>query len=365
MEEKHHPFSPSVLRRRASCPGSYLMESAIADVEPSEAAQRGTRIHAYVAAIISGEKPDIALDDQEQTLAERILAFWTEFKTTHAIDKVYTEHRVHAHNWGKELYYGSADVVCINGKEGTVIDWKTGFNFVDDADINWQGIAYATAVQQMYNLDSVEVIFYNPSNYQDTRKIFSRKHLADMFIHFVEIINRGKTCADRMLCVDCKYCKAAITGTCPEWKAQQECTVALAQSEAKVPYTQMPDDTLAMLFDRCKIVATMESSIEAELKKRIEANGSCGGYTIKETSGGREAKNIVELWAAIEDVISQPDFLNCCSASVSKIETLFAKAQKANGTFATEKEGKAEFKNRTATVITEKAARKSIVKESK
>ena len=53
MSQKHHPFSPSTMGRRAHCRGSYRMERDMPEL-PSKEAEEGTLLHEAVAEMIRG-----------------------------------------------------------------------------------------------------------------------------------------------------------------------------------------------------------------------------------------------------------------------------------------------------------------------
>ena len=370
MPELHHPFGPSSLKRRELCPGSYRMEQLCKDVDNGdELATRGTKIHAAIAAYINGN--DYAgepLNEEESAILASLVDFWEDFKARLPEGSIVeAERRIQYTSFNGVLYYGTADVV-IKCPDNTVriIDWKTGYRKVDDAAENLQGAAYALAAyQQWLNPRVVEVTFYNPTIHQLSRHEFTSYMLANVHKYLYTIITSGMK--PDAPCVpgeeQCRDCKAAKSGTCVEFVAHHTATSELACKNVRIAYTEMPDGTLAEIWERCKLVKQVKSAVEAEMKKRIEAGGSCAGYTIKETSSGRECKDILALFEAVSDTLDQPEFLKCCTASVSQVEKAYAKAAKTLGLHPTEKAAREAFQSETAGIVAEKAPSKSIVKE--
>jgi peroxiredoxin len=83
----------------------------------------------------------------------------------------------------------------------------------------------------------------------------------------------------------------------------------------------------------------------------------------KESSGGRECKDINGMFAAVKDVLPSETFLECCTLSVSKVEKAYAKQLKDSGKCKTEKDGKAEFTVSAGLLVTEKPKKRSLVKK--
>ena len=369
MSEQHHPFGPSSLKRRELCPGSYRLEALCKEQDGGdELAARGTKIHAAIAAYISGKDYDgKPLDAQEAAILESLVDFWEKFRATLPEGSVITaERHLEVNTFAGPLFYGTSDVV-VSCPDNTarVIDWKTGYAAVDDAADNLQGAAYALAAQLATKAETVEVVFYNPVIHQLSRHEFTRYVLANVQRQIMDIVARAQ--GEDAPCVpgkaQCQYCKAAAAGVCPAFNAEHQATAALAETGTRIPYTRMQDDALAAIYERCQLVAKVTAAVEAELKRRIEASGSCAGYTLKASSGGRECKDLSALYNAVGDVLDQPEFLSCCTVSVSALEKAYAKACKTLGLHPTEKAAREAFQSETAGIVAEKAPRKSIVKE--
>jgi CRISPR/Cas system-associated exonuclease Cas4 (RecB family) len=345
------------------------MEQMCRDSDGGSAlASRGTKIHAAIAAYISkADYQGEPLDEQESAILASLVDFWDTYAQGLAHEDglaVEVERRLEVRDFRGVVLYGYADVLVRYADRAVVIDWKTGYKAVDDAGDNLQGAAYALAAFQEFRCDVVEVLFYNPCIHQRSQHTFSGESLARVYGTIATI--EAKCEEPDAPCIpgqpQCQYCKAAGAGICPAYMGLHTATAELAATDARVPYTKMPDEVLGQIYERCKMVDRVEASVEAELKRRIEANGTCAGWTMIISSGGREAP-VGKLYLQVQDVLDMVAYLSCCKVSVSQVETAYAKAVKALGKVKTEKEGKALFAGITLDVVTEKAPRKSIVKE--
>lgn len=126
----HHQFGPSALDRLAACPKSLPGPS-------SEAAERGTAIHAVAAGTAN---PD-TLDDDGRAEVQ----FWHD--TIPAGNGNLIEHRLALLDDDfNEILFGTADCVVVGPDDVTVYDLKTG----QKHDYPLQMMAYAAAAMQTF-----------------------------------------------------------------------------------------------------------------------------------------------------------------------------------------------------------------------
>ena len=373
---KHHYFSPSTLSRREKCPGSYILESMIdkSKLPVSEAAERGTRIHALAANLISEafqghidasfqrEAVENPNEDETQNAAKILEFVRSEAGKWGSNFSMYLERHLSYGDFSGTLYYGFCDLLVVNGKGGWLYDWKTGFRPVESAEENTQGAAYALASMQEYGLDSVCVTFYNPCIGQKTRNTFTNADgIASYIMRVVDACkdenpeyNPGED--------QCRYCAAAQTGTCPHYMAEHESAAVVVESQNRMPFTQMPDEAIGELYRRCKLVEKLKESVERELLARIDNAGNCAGWKVTSSRAGREAKDLGALVSVAREAnLSEGEILACMKISVSQLEKAFAKALKASGEMPTEAAAKKEFSARTAEYVTEKPPKRCIV----
>lgn len=362
-QNEHHQYGPSSLKRRELCPGSAREERLLPDI-PNEFAALGTKLHEAIACKLDGvEMP--ALTPEESETVENMACFFEERKAG-ASGKVHTEVGLAYSYYGETLYTGTADVL-IERPDGsaTLIDWKTGRRAVEEASDNLQGAAYALAAMQQHGYKAVEVIFYNPVIHQVTAHTYTVDGGVEVARQIVAIIeacekpdapcNPGEE--------QCRYCKAREHGTCQAYLASVKKGVVIATAEPRAVIARLADADLAMMIDALAPASKFLESLQRELKTRIEFRGApVANWTIKTTSGGREAADINQLYAAISGDVNNEEFVSCCSLSVSKVEKLFAAKKKKIGEFKTEKEAKELFAEKTNGLIVEKTPRNQLVK---
>lgn len=358
-EMKHHPFGPSSFERRELCPGSYRMEMDLPSVESPDA-QEGTRKHEEIAKAIDafyhgeGVTIDIA-DDDVKAAMEKVV----EIVSGNG-DDVRTEYRLSYSYCGIEKYRGTADVVVVAPEKVIIIDFKFGHRAVNDAADNPQGALYALAAMQEFRKDVADVHFINPVIHQYSSHTFNDKSKIAAYAARVMAACMKEDAPLVPGETQCRYCKAAAHGTCPAIAKTAEVVAVKAEMLVPMPsLADLPAETLVELKRKCDLVAKLGERVDNRIKAICEESGSCGPYRLKESSGGREIKNIQ---AAFEKSgMDAATFLNCCTASVSKLEKAYAKELKESGVFKTEKEGKEKFNVELSELITSKPPKKQLV----
>lgn len=360
MQNKHHPFSPSSLERRDLCPGSWEVEQAIPDMTSPEASS-GTRIHEAVAKMLSYKEGDIHLDvdTTEAELARKCVDFVENIKNK--IQQVLVEQPLAYYEEGQTepLYTGTADVVLVSDFDVLVIDWKTGFRPVVEAANNLQGAAYALAAMQKFSKSSAKVIFYNPRISQETSHTFTNwRGIRDE----IKAIIDKCTSPDRQLCTgekQCKYCKGALSGSCPALQTQMLQFSVAEKAGLKERLDQMPIPQLLELFEASKPAMTIIESIRNKVIEVAEKEGHCGDYIIKMVSGGYECKDIQQTFRV--SGLSPDKFLDCCAVSLPKLKKQYADT--AEG--MTKKEAEAILMDKIAPYLQAKPERKTLTKVKK
>lgn len=370
-EQKHHPFGPSVMRRRELCPASMRLEEGLPS-QTSPDAERGTLIHTRIAEMIvegSAKTPSKigGVTEEINELASMCYDYFLSVAADRTPPEKYeTERRLQYLINGQVFYFGTADVLILSqdedGKPSAIlIDWKTGYKSVDPAQDNLQGAGYALAVMQELNLSKCEVHFYNPTLREESSYTFKDKSALERYI--VGIYNATQKADIQPVPGDeqCRYCKAFQQATCPAVKKELE-VIAETAPTLEGTIATLPDDHLVEFYQKAKIVAKLEDIAEAEIKRRCEESGGCGGYRIKEISGGYE---ILDILAAFElaDKLTDKEFLDCCKLSESQLKKAWAKSQKEAGRYATQKEAEAAFQQFFAGLRIPKPPKRTLVME--
>lgn len=370
-EQKHHPFGPSVMRRRELCPASMRLEEGLPS-QTSPDAERGTLIHNRVAEMITNYSADTPskIEGVTEEINE-LAAMCYDYFLSVSSDKnppetIEAERRLQYLIGGEVLYFGTADVLILSqdedGKQsGILIDWKTGYKSVDQAQDNLQGAAYTLAAMQELNLAECEVHFYNPTLREESSYTFKDKEALERYI--IGIYNATQKADIQPVPGEeqCRYCKAFQQATCPAVKKELE-VIAETASTLEGVISTLPDEKLVEFFEKAKLVAKLEGVAEAEIKRRCEESGVCAGYHIKETSGGFEITDIPKAFE-LSDGLDETQFLGCCKLSESQLKKTWAKAKKDAGVYKTLKEAEGAFLHVFSGLREPKPARRALVKE--
>lgn len=364
QENIHHPFGPSSFERRELCPGSWRLEKDLQEVETDDSIS-GNQYHERIFSLIqsfvkSGCNciPDISKED------DTIISMWNFFFEVYTTSgdgaEVFAERCVSWKYMGIEQYFGYTDVLIVCKEKVIIIDWKTGHRPVIEAANNPQGAAYALAAMQEFKKDVADVYFFNPVIRQKSFHSFNeRKGIESYIIRILSACNKedaplnaGET--------QCRYCKAAAHGTCQALAKTAEVVAVKAETLVPMPsLAELPAETLVDLKRKCDLVAKLGERVDNRIKAICEESGSCGPYRLKESSCGREIKDIQAAFD--KSGMDAATFLNCCTASVSKLEKAYAKELKESGVFKTEKEGKEKFNVELSELITFKPPKKQLV----
>lgn len=371
-EPKHHPFGPSVMRRRELCPASLRLEKGLPDVSSPDA-ERGTLIHARVAEMIDSpvrsKLPSKieGVTEEINELASMCYDYFLSVTGDRTLPEKYeTERRLQYLIGGQVFYFGTADVLILtqyeDGKQsGILIDWKTGYKSVEPAQDNLQGAGYALAAMQELNLSECEVHFYNPTLREESSYTFKDKAALERYIVGIYNATQKEDIQPMPGDEQCRYCKAFQQATCPAVKKELE-IIAETASTLEGVISTLPDEKLVEFFEKAKLVAKLEGVAEAEIKRRCEESGVCGSYRIKETSGGFEITNIPAAFE-LADGLDETQFLGCCKLSESQLKKVWAKAKKDAGVYKTLKEAEGAFIGVFGGLREPKPTKRALVKE--
>ena len=335
MANKHHINSPSVLFRRELCPGSANAEKDLPEIS-NEAAERGTYLHSVIADFFNGNVAMCKGEDLE--VAENCTDYALEMISKFLdgmVGKALIEQKLEYKDGEEVLFYGTADYIAIHGKEAILIDWKTGYSDLVDAEDNLQAVAYSVALAQKYDLEKVYACLYNPTNFQKT--CYEYTEFENMAGHIKAIIKATED--DPKLNpgeLQCKYCKAALHGTCNAFLETQNKLAVTAKNTSSEIIAQLSDDMLVEAFEKCKLIDGFKKQLETELKERLQSNPIVAGYFLKERAGRRQISDINEAYSICSGFMTANEFLDCCSLSVPKLEAAHKKATGLKGKSAKE-----------------------------
>jgi len=232
--------SASSFFRRVACPGSFWaerkareeIEKSGAVEESNEAADEGTRGHAWLAARANNDDLTAAtiwpnLNDWTRELCTRAWNRRTEFLDRFLPGWDSPENPAHAlierRLWvqqpsGKKIVSGQPDVFAHRNRICCIIDYKLGREPVEESETNWQLRVLAAAAKQSVDPDECIVLIIQPSLGEQLPALYDRQELESAER---DVIEHGKATlkrtARRTAGDHCTYC--AARGFCAEAKA--------------------------------------------------------------------------------------------------------------------------------------------------
>lgn len=302
--EGHHRFSPSAFPKWQACPHYE------AGAEPSEEAERGTRLHRAYAAALSGDKGAIdRLPGEDGRAVE-----WAVAETRRLFDgqPEALERKLPYYDSAGELFYGTADAVC--GEQ--IADLKTG----QARDYAAQMAAYALALVDIKwaRGATTHLLFC------DEREVVTRHWTAEEAISVVMPIIDARKAAEEgggpgpRACEYCGWC--GRRDTCPAYAGKlAPVEAAIAKPEAFEFSAVLADPgRLGQFLTACKLLrCDYEERAQARAREVIAGGGRVPGWTIQRRKGRQALAPGV-----LDDIIHRHGWrvlLECASVSIPKL----------------------------------------------
>jgi hypothetical protein len=322
----HAEHSPSALKMFEICPG-YKPNS-----KSNWAADRGTRIHEALEA----EDISRLVDPDEQAIAQKCFDYVQEIIAAKGerVVAIHKEVRFEIDLGGGESTFGTCDL-CVIFESGDMylIDYKTGYGAVEDAEINTQAWAYSIGAFQKF-VDVKKVLFYFllPVRDEVSYAEFTKDDLPKMKLRLQTIIKRAK---------DGEIFNPQ-PGVCDYCDNQAKCP-ALAKKAlliaSKYPETGFPvpnditgvcanADELSSLLNLAPIMESWAEGVrKLALEKTLVEGWELPGFRLQEKKSPRSVTSALLAYEAVKDTVSIKDFLAACSkVSVPDLEKYFAES---------------------------------------
>ena len=339
----HHDFSPSRLEQFRLCPGSYFMQKDIPEVD-GEWSKEGKLLH---KAIETGNND--CLSDDQIAIVEDCRAFALSLtKSPDAIIK--QEQTFEIKDEEGVLTYGTADYVIIDNGTLTVIDWKFGYNPVNDVKENIQLATYALGAMLKYGIASCDCWVYQPRIHKKSHHVFT--NASAIMANIKAIIKRAQSENLSLKPSDsaCRYCKARLN--CPAFRLKFQ-----RLNACKGSYDLSDITTLTSLYEASKVVKGFINEVESAVKKIIEENGRCGKFIFQVAEGPREIKDLNALYSVVKDYLTTAEFNSLCKVSLGRLETALSEKLIAEAKVSGEKMTKTEAKSKCYTMIADLISR--------
>jgi hypothetical protein len=322
----HAEHSPSALKMFEICPG-YRPNGGT-----NWAADRGTRIHEALEA----EDISRLVDPDEQAIAQKCYDYVQQLIESKGgkVLEVHKEIRFDIDLGGGESTFGTCDLgLKFSETEMALLDYKTGYGAVEDAEINTQAWAYSIGAFQLFEkIEKLEFYFLMPVRDEITFATFTRAQLPEMKLRLQTIIKRAK---DGKIFNPqpgvCDYCDNQAS--CPAL-AKKALLIAKKYPETGFP---IPEDitgenaSASDLAALLKLAPIMESWAEEikklALSKSLEEGWELPGFRLQERKSPRSITSALQAYEAVKDTVSITDFLAACTkVSVPDLENYFAES---------------------------------------
>ncbi len=296
QKQIHDLNGPSQLNKRFHCPGSARLEALCPD-KPTEAATRGTELHAIVASLIHEPNQTVAIADRDAI--EFVLGQYAADRIDDPAAVQATELHIDLSSYGV-AGGGTVDHAWIlPGERAIFHDPKFGDRPVRSPKNNWQMIGYAIGLAADYGLKEVTAVILRPQaepEWQRMEYTFDAAALDKLGKDLQEIVEAthavdaplvpGKHCDD--------FCRAK--DVCPARNA----LVATIPRHASFDLMISNWDPMERrsMYERSKIARQQLSALIARIEQ-LGTDGTCPvtGYGVKP---GNETRTWMDLTTEVE-----------------------------------------------------------------
>ena len=257
--DAHHPMGSSSMYRAKMCNASVLGNAHLRDFDSgNEASKEGTRIHKVIEDyIVSGIYPNDEVAMKHLNNAKVNLG--------NLIEIAQPEYRM-CYN---DLYFGTADIFAINGKEAYIIDWKTGRQY-EAAEEGYELQLKSLGFAVLDNNPDVDVCYcricYTADGSCGSLVICRREELKDWDVFVKDLYSKcfSKDAEFAEIAGQyCTFCKFGKSGQCPVLNAHADAnaeSVGLSVPTSNLPScVQRADERLSKVKFLKKHLEEMES----------------------------------------------------------------------------------------------------------
>ncbi len=355
-------FRASGAARIALCPGSAKAEAMVTALtwgmpEAQRAdAEKGDRVHAYLAAKVEPVRMVPVMSDDERDVAESMWAAKEHYLKDSKLLVERVEFRVETNgrDWRGLVDY----LVTRKDKPAFLNDYKSGWGDQDDPAQNAQLRVYVVAAADTLGLDWFEAALttprgvINPVVYDKAAIAAARQEIAE--IHKAACQPNAPRVPNPSAC---KFCTAFGTQACPETcKLMDSAKTLLPESEIAT----MPAPRLGAVAAQWKLVEKLGAMLESVVRSRLQAGEQIPGCSLR-PSGSITSVTDANLAFAMLKTLTQEQFLSACKVSLPAIADAVYAAAKATGEKLTKDAARKQVESLLATVIERKDKQPSLV----
>jgi len=297
QDERKGLPSASGIERLAACPASFQREKGLPEIN-SDDADRGTVIHAAIAAILKQEYVSDDATDADAELAEQCVALWRQWKENfpgkdHVEERLWLRAPAGPATVVREIICSARlDVFAVDRDVAILMDFKTGRNPVEPPQTNLQLRTQAVILAANHQLDEVEVAIGQPLAAQPLRTCkYDRSEIIRATMELLNILAKARDPnAAAQPGLHCEYCRA---------KTQcQECLgLHLPMFMPPVTLSSLPVSHLVTLLERAVVAEKLCAEIKAVARQRLQTGEEIPGWTLHP---GRVTRHVVDATALFD-----------------------------------------------------------------
>lgn len=340
---------------RGRCPGRYRLESNYPEPKnDSPAAKRGKLLHDLVASKLEGKT--IQSDSEGLILIDRCID-WAERKGidgNHGIIAIEEDIEIKGID-NDVAMRGRADLVMISAEGVTVVDWKfSREDWEDDEFFKAQLYAYLLGAMQRWGKRSATGWIYLPGPDVEYELRTTFEEAKDYVFSLLRSISQPD--APRRAGHWCHYCTALPY--CPEAKAKatkmieiapivEASSMAARKREYEAALETLPAETILEMGRQLEVVEPLVAAVRARIKECVEAD--IHPYTDEWEIRSRSVRSVPsanDLWHVLQDYMSQDEFSDCATVSLTKLESAWCERSPKK-----KSEAKKEFEEVTASAV--------------
>lgn len=336
--------SASSLARLVACPGSWGMERGLPDFS-GEAAERGSRIHAWLEWDIRGcigDEP-VLVDEEEYEAAmdcRRVLAETARSVLGFAGYGLFmAEERLWLRDEmiGDRLMSGAADVVFVSedGRGYLIADYKTGRVAAEPEECNKQVMALAVMLADyledkglgydvIYGVIVQPLVSHAPQcvAYRSEDVAGARAYIEGALWAATASISEAKLVPSAGAC---NYCRAKLI--CPALRGE---VVACTESAVdRVCWESLDAQGKLRAYDLACLAEKWGATVKAKCRDDLEAGLAIDGLQLKEGNKVRSVTDVEGAYQLLADVLPADAFVRACSVKISSLEKEYCNVEQA------------------------------------
>jgi len=306
--------------------------------------EEGTRLHNKLEVVDFADVDYRNMNDDQISLLDMCIGYCKELPTYGNVTVVEPKLEVMAEVYG----YADRLQFSLCETEVDMIDWKFGYNKVDDAESNLQGRAYTIGVFHAYpKVQKVNVHFVQPRIGVISVGQFSREQMPDLLQEVRSVVAAANSPeAVKNAFPNAKNCLYCARVDCPKiaemgfevakgYAIEKTTVQALSGDEPDPELLEIPSqfqgsaisdpNTMSKALTLAPIIEKWAAGVrKAATEMRLSQGIEIPGYELKHRSGSRKVTNAQAAWNVVKDQVTAEEFANCATVSMPKLETAFA-----------------------------------------